>query len=277
MGGANTPTFFSTWSALQSHIRINHPPTCLYPSCNGRTFATQANLKAHIKLHDEREAELQLEATQHIDQNDDEPLKKKRRGGEQGRDWQCDVLGCDKDFKSVSYRGGHLLFLSLIIQYQKKALTTHTNVTHLGKRDFICHHPDCNQAFGYKHLLQRHLTKVHPSQSELELDSSSGDDIAQKAEFDIDTITGQAYAERAEEMVKSAKSLRCPYPHLQSLAVDLTLPACKGSSSSRRNCDYVFSRGYDLRRHLGASHDVNVPKETIDKWVKLQKQNKSNS
>ena len=102
MGGANSsPTFFSTWSALQSHIRTSHPPTCQYPSCNGRIFATQGNLRAHIKLHDERDAELQLEA--HLAQNDDdEPLKKKRRGGEQGRDWQCDVPGCDKDFKSVS-------------------------------------------------------------------------------------------------------------------------------------------------------------------------------
>ena len=100
VGGA---TFFSTWSALQSHIRINHPPACMHPSCNGRTFATQGNLRAHIKLHDERDAELQLEATQHLGQNDGEPLKKKRRGGDQGRDWLCDVLGCDKDFKSVRF------------------------------------------------------------------------------------------------------------------------------------------------------------------------------
>jgi hypothetical protein len=156
-------------------------------------------------------------------------------------------------------------------------LTTHTNVTHLGKRDFACHHTDCDQAFGYKHLLQRHLAKAHPSQSELESDSSSsGDDITQKAEFDIDTITGLAYAKRAEEMVKSAKSLHCPYPHLQSLKADLNLPSCTDASSSRRNCDYVFSRGYDLRRHLGASHDVKISKEIIDEWVKLQKQNKTN-
>ena len=151
-------------------------------------------------------------------------------------------------------------------------MTTHTNITHLGKRDFICRHPDCDRAFGYKHLLQRHLAKAHPS--ELESDSSSGDDdITSKADFDIDTITGEAYAKRAEEMVKSAQSLRCPYPHLQNLAVDINFP---DSSSSHRNCDYVFSRAYDLRRHLAASHDVNLPKETIDEWVKLQKQNRSN-
>ena len=163
-------------------------------------------------------------------------------------------------------------------------MTIHTNVTHLGKRDFICHHPYCNQTFGYKHLLQRHLTKTHSPQAKSRLDSSSsGDDIAQKANFDIDTITGQAYAKRAEERVKSAKSLRCPYPNLQSLMLDLDFPVCISAlppctegegSSSRRNCEYVFSRGYDLRRHLGASHDINVPKETIDEWVKLQKHKK---
>jgi general transcription factor IIIA len=114
-------------------------------------------------------------------------------------------------------------------------------------------------------------------QSEIELDSSSSDDdIAQKAGFDIETITGEAYAKRAEEMVKSAKSFRCPYPHIQSLTVDLDFHACADSSSSRPNCDYIFSRAYDLRRHLSASHDVNVSKETIDEWVKLQKQNRNN-
>lgn len=114
-------------------------------------------------------------------------------------------------------------------------------------------------------------------QSESELDSSSlgDDDVTQKEDFDIDTITGEAYAKRAEELIKCAKSLRCPYPHLQSLTVDLDFHACM-DSSSRRNCDYVFSRGYDLKRHLGAAHDINISKETINEWVRLQKQNRSN-
>lgn len=30
------------------------------------------------------------------------PPWKRRRGGEIGRDWKCDVDDCDKDFKSVS-------------------------------------------------------------------------------------------------------------------------------------------------------------------------------
>ena len=114
-------------------------------------------------------------------------------------------------------------------------------------------------------------------QSGLGSDSSSEvDGIATKADFDIDTITGENYAKRAEELVKNAKSLRCPYPHLQNLTADINFPACMDSSSSSRNCDYVFSRGYDLRRHFGASHGINLPKEAIDEWVKLQKQNRSN-
>lgn len=118
------------------------------------------------------------------------------------------------------------------------------------------------------------MAKAHPStQSGLESDSSSSDDGTPKADFDIDTITGETYAKHAEEMVKSAKSLRCPYPHLQNLTVDINFPACM---ESHRNCDYVFSRSYDLRRHFGASHGINLPKETIDEWVKFQKQSRSN-
>lgn len=33
--------------------------------------------------------------------SEDRP-RKKRRGGEMGRDWKCDIEGCEKDFKSVS-------------------------------------------------------------------------------------------------------------------------------------------------------------------------------
>ena len=30
--------------------------------------------------------------------------KKRRRGGEMGRDWKCEIEGCGKDFKSVCLR-----------------------------------------------------------------------------------------------------------------------------------------------------------------------------
>jgi len=99
------PVFFQTWSALQHHIRSSHPPSCTHPSCDGRIFTTQKGLRAHQKLHEQRDLEAELDnvaADSEHDNDDIElPANKKRRGGELGRDWKCDVDGCGKDFKSV--------------------------------------------------------------------------------------------------------------------------------------------------------------------------------
>ena len=96
----DTPVYYSTWTALQHHMRTSHPPVCPYPSCNGKTFSAQKGLRAHLKIHEQREAESNL--TSSDPESDNEPSRKKRRGGELGRDWVCDVDGCTKDFKSVS-------------------------------------------------------------------------------------------------------------------------------------------------------------------------------
>src|SRR5688572_14128291 len=97
-----TPTFFQTWSALQAHMKTTHPPTCPHPSCNGRAFSNHSNLRAHMRLHEEREDEMALDADVRGDSDVEEPQRKKRRGGEHGRDWKCEEAGCEKDFKSVS-------------------------------------------------------------------------------------------------------------------------------------------------------------------------------
>ena len=98
------PTYFPTWSALQHHIRTIHPPTCTHPSCQGRTFTSQRGLRAHHKLHEERELEEQMGDGVVIEDDiyGEETPRGRRRGGELGRDWKCDVDGCAKDFKSVS-------------------------------------------------------------------------------------------------------------------------------------------------------------------------------
>jgi len=41
--------------------------------------------------------------------------------------------------------------------------------------------------------------------------------------------------------------------------------------SASKACDYVFSRAYDLRRHLRAEHGVEAEKESVDDWVKSAK------
>ena len=166
------------------------------------------------------------------------------------------------------------MVFSVLTKYraQKKALNTHTNVTHLGKRDFICHYEDCKQCFGYKHLLQRHSAKVHQPQrqatdaSEEEL-SESDPQQPSEVTFDIDAITGNTYSKLANNRLNSSKALRCPYPNIRDLTGDDTVEG--------RDCTYVFSRGYDLRRHLYATHDIDVPKDAVDCWVRKQKKGKN--
>jgi general transcription factor IIIA len=106
-GPDKDPVFFGTWTTLQAHIRNDHPPTCMHPSCTGRTFASQHNLRAHQKLHEQQEVEALLRngvnGSTPGDATDPECCqpRKRRRGGELGRDWKCDFAGCEKDFKSV--------------------------------------------------------------------------------------------------------------------------------------------------------------------------------
>lgn len=86
-------------------MRAAHPPTCPYAACGGRTFSAQKGLRAHLRIHAERELEAELErhcgaGAGDEGEADDRP-RKRRRGGEVGRDWACEEPGCEKDFKSV--------------------------------------------------------------------------------------------------------------------------------------------------------------------------------
>jgi hypothetical protein len=58
-------------------------------------------------LHEEREVEAGLDRDRCSeadgeDEGEARP-KKRRRGGEMGRDWKCEAEGCGKDFKSVRH------------------------------------------------------------------------------------------------------------------------------------------------------------------------------
>ncbi|BEI92966.1 uncharacterized protein CcaverHIS019_0505940 [Cutaneotrichosporon cavernicola] len=55
--GLNMPSF-PVWSALQTHIRDAHPPTCPHAECEGRAFKNAGRLREHLRVHAEREADL---------------------------------------------------------------------------------------------------------------------------------------------------------------------------------------------------------------------------
>ncbi|KAH9946789.1 hypothetical protein B0H21DRAFT_877046 [Amylocystis lapponica] len=245
---------FSTNQKLRVHSKthIDKRYTCVHSTCvpatgapayyrHGRTFNAQSGLRAHLKLHVERDAEAELEmiAGGSTDENEDEQKPRKRR------------RGCDKDFKS----------------YVEKALTIHTNVVHHGRRDFICPHADCQHAFGYKHLLQRHLAKSSDSADVTE--SETQHKAQSPIPFSIGLITGSAYVSNAQARIHSAKTLTCPYPSLPQLLSDHSTPVPSAS------CQYVFSRAYDLRRHLRSEHGIAVDKDSVDDWVKGAKKAKA--
>ena len=277
---------------MQAHNRSAHPATCPYPSCNGRAFNAQKSLKAHLKVHEQREADNELWGDSDADDEGEfAHLTKRRRGGEAGRDWKCEAEGCDKDFKSVSFgvpsQRAHFLSCPL----QKKALKTHHNVTHLNQRNFPCTHTGCNAIYGYKHLLQRHSAKAH-GQGHHDQHTAHGhaftETASQPAILAIDVITGKAYADRAKSRLASnMKLLQCPYPRLPASLSSSVIPTSSKSTTSRslsaherldaNPCIYIFSRAYDLHRHLRTAHGLDICRNLVDEWVHDEKAAKSTS
>jgi len=256
--------YFSTWTELQAHNRTAHPATCPYDSCMGKTFTQQKGLKAHLKLHEQRDLEhvlnIHLDGEHDADAEDssaeDARSVKRRRGGEIGRDWKCDIDCCTKDFKS------------------KKALTNHINVTHHQERKFVCTEEGCGMQFGYKHLLQRHTSKAHPAAPQPQVYdeeetlhySQDNNALDTRPEIDIDYLTGKEYADRAKDRLATESGVQCPCPDFPTDFLEPDSSSeCQHASTP---CKYVFSRAYDLRRHLRAEHGLEVCKEVVDKWAR---------
>jgi general transcription factor IIIA len=140
-------------------------------------------------------------------------------------------------------------------------------VNHEGRRDFVCPHDSCGRAFGYKHLLQRHVAKLHTTHdSPSDEDEGSSDESPLK--FDIDKITGKGYRSQAAVQLSATQKLRCPYPDLRIILPDIP---DSSAHSGHRQCDYVFSRAYDLHRHLTSEHAVDIEKNLVNAWVQEAK------
>ena len=267
-----------------------HPPTCPYEECAGRMFSAQKGLRAHLKLHEQRV----IEEHEHASSEEEDVAlpRKRRRGGEVGRDWKCEVEGCAKDFKSVRLIGFRATAAHLMRRFsQKKALTTHHAITHLGKRDFVCTVDGCGRAFGYKHILQRHQARGHGNvHNEDDEDAERhGDADGESSEGEqswtrpkkrknrhapshgtsiIDEITGVAYKKRT---ASGKVPLTCPYPTMEGLPSALATDEQNLWGKDVAPCEYVFGRAYDLRRHLLAVHGISLDKEVADTWARKER------
>jgi hypothetical protein len=174
--------------------------------------------------------------------------------------------------------------------WQKKALTTHHTITHLGRRDFICSVEGCGRVFGYKHILQRHQARKHnkgcvkvedcedcehhtvadgeSSETERPLAKKRRTRRAESPDTStINEITGVAYEERA---ARTVGPLKCPHPAMDGL---LSAPPAESFDlwAGATPCEYVFGRAYDLRRHLRAVHGIVLDKAVVDGWARRRR------
>jgi general transcription factor IIIA len=173
-------------------------------------------------------------------------------------------------------------------------MRVHINVNHRDQRDFKCDHAECGRAFGYKHLLQRHMAKIHgvhaeghDSSEESEAHNQGRSSRRKKkasklaatvdAPF-IEALTGKAYKRRGEEPNPSSvsskslsgakvsrKVIRCPWPHFSPRNGEAA--AMERDYHLQHQCEAIFHRAYDLRRHLKADHALVVEKAELAAWL----------
>lgn len=144
---------------------------------------------------------------------------------------------------------------------QKKALDNHVGITHQGLRPFACPVSNCGMVFGYKHVMQRHLSRKH-SRGASESDLGAQDEALESHQSEesgvLDLLTGKQYL-KTRTTQRAKRLIPCPWPHM--LAANRTSSA---SVSDKPGCSFVFSRIYDLRRHLRAEHDLEVDQSVLD-------------
>ncbi|EIM24227.1 hypothetical protein WALSEDRAFT_59155 [Wallemia mellicola CBS 633.66] len=220
---------FSKWTELQAHIKQSHKATCPYPDCR-KVFSDRHNLNSHLKLHEQREIEKQIGI-------EDESAK--IRGGIIGRDYKCEVEGCDKAFKS------------------QKSLNVHVNTTHLNIRPFQC--DSCEKAFGHKHLLARHM-KVHKKEEET-VDKTED-------KMTVEEFTGVAYQKRTIscpylKILELDNLPHCPFKYTRRYDLRRHLKAQHGIDFTKQELNYWLDGHVEEDSEEGGDDEVPETHEDI--------------
>lgn len=82
----------------------------------------------------------------------------------------------------------------------------------------------------------------------------------------IGWITGTDYTSSSMHRNTRRELVPCPWPdrfEFEELSADEALQV----QGDIRQCTFVFSRAYDLRRHLKAGHGLDLTKDLMDRWV----------
>jgi general transcription factor IIIA len=119
--------------------------------------------------------------------------------------------------------------------------------------------------------MQRHVARHHnerPESSQAGSGAESDTRAHRSKPSAIDVITGKAYGSRSN----STRSLHCPYPQLNDLFPRGSTPTIREAAAEpMERCPFIFTRAYDLRRHLRAEHGIELLKEAVDAWVTERK------
>ena len=126
----------------------------------------------------------------------------------------------------------------------------------------MCPESGCNLVFGYKHVLQRHLARKHPRRPTPPTEEPE-EDVQQSGNGPslLDLFTGKHYTQPSSGTKKKniQRSIKCPWPNVAQSSSDNS-----SSAEFTLACEFVFSRAYDLRRHLLAEHGFEVQQEVLD-------------
>lgn len=99
------------------------------------------------------------------------------------------------------------------------------------------------------------MARVHSSINEIIVAGNPDSSNPSAGPSAIDILTGVAYADRAQTLLHNRKVHTCPFRTFMP------------NTDDNIDCPFVFSRAYDLKRHLKSSHDIELSREDADRWV----------